>query len=140
MNDLDVAYCSLCNQAFGPLKRRVSSSRFMYARNSFLSLCSCAYASIIVETGKIRPIFAYHKPSLTIQHDSGNIFCHDCSTRKVPLPQLGYGTKPVRVCNGCFDVAYLVTYAIDEDHGLSTQVRTEMEEAILSFFFNSYLV
>jgi hypothetical protein len=53
---------------------------------------------------------------------SGNIFCHECSARKVPLPQLGYGTKPVRVCNGCFDVSYLVTYAIDEDHGLSTQV------------------
>ncbi|KAG1081947.1 hypothetical protein G6F42_022750 [Rhizopus arrhizus] len=80
VNDLDVAYCSLCNNAFGPLKRR------HHCRNC------------------------------------GNIFCHDCSTRKVPLPQLGYGTKPVRVCNGCFDVAYLVTYAIDEDHGLSTQI------------------
>ncbi|CAO3655029.1 unnamed protein product [Mucor fragilis] len=80
VNDLDVAYCSLCNHAFGPLKRR------HHCRNC------------------------------------GNIFCHDCSTRKVPLPQLGYGTKPVRVCNGCFDVAYLVTYAIDEDHGLSTQI------------------
>ncbi|KAI7870796.1 hypothetical protein BDF14DRAFT_1769854 [Spinellus fusiger] len=52
----------------------------------------------------------------------GNIFCHNCSTRSVPLPQLGYGTKPARVCNGCFDVAYLVTYTIDEDHGLSTQI------------------
>ncbi|KAI8386957.1 armadillo-type protein [Blakeslea trispora] len=52
----------------------------------------------------------------------GNIFCHECSSRNVPLPQLGYGTKAVRVCNGCFDVAYLVTYAIDEDHGLSTQM------------------
>ncbi|KAL9546078.1 hypothetical protein MBANPS3_006844 [Mucor bainieri] len=83
VNDLDVAYCSLCNHAFGPLKRR---------------------------------------PQLTIEYGSGNIFCHDCSTRKVPLPQLGYGTKPVRVCNGCFDVAYLVTYAIDEDHGLGTQI------------------
>ncbi|KAI9478786.1 MAG: hypothetical protein EXX96DRAFT_259719 [Benjaminiella poitrasii] len=52
----------------------------------------------------------------------GNIFCHDCSARNVPLPQLGYGNKPVRVCNGCFDVAYLVTYSIDEDHGLTTQM------------------
>ncbi|KAI8641760.1 hypothetical protein BD408DRAFT_417615 [Parasitella parasitica] len=80
VNDMDVTYCSSCNNAFGPLKRR------HHCRNC------------------------------------GNIFCHDCSTRKVPLPQLGYGTKPVRVCNGCFDVAYLVTYAIDEDHGLSTQM------------------
>ncbi|KAI8393568.1 armadillo-type protein [Radiomyces spectabilis] len=52
----------------------------------------------------------------------GNIFCHDCSSRSVPLPQLGYGSKPVRVCNNCFEVAYLVTYAIDEDHGLTTQM------------------
>ncbi|KAG2196323.1 hypothetical protein INT47_009318 [Mucor saturninus] len=80
VNDLDVSYCSSCNNAFGPLKRR------HHCRNC------------------------------------GNIFCHDCSSRKVPLPQLGDGTKPVRVCNGCFDVAYLVTYAIDEDHGISTQI------------------
>ncbi|KAI7885181.1 FYVE-domain-containing protein [Lichtheimia hyalospora FSU 10163] len=52
----------------------------------------------------------------------GHIFCHECSSRSVPLPQLGYGTKPVRVCKGCFDVAYLVTYAIDDDHGLPTQI------------------
>ncbi|KAI9311682.1 armadillo-type protein [Dichotomocladium elegans] len=52
----------------------------------------------------------------------GNIFCHECSSRNVPLPQLGYGSKPSRVCNGCFEVAYLVTYAIDDDHGISTQI------------------
>ncbi|KAI9488175.1 armadillo-type protein [Zychaea mexicana] len=52
----------------------------------------------------------------------GNIFCHECSSKSVPLPQLGYGSKPVRVCKGCFEVAYLVTYAIDDDHGLSTQI------------------
>ncbi|KAG1146197.1 hypothetical protein G6F38_005108 [Rhizopus arrhizus] len=52
----------------------------------------------------------------------GNIFCHECSSRSVPLPQLGYGTKAVRVCNSCFEVAYLVTYTIDQDHGVSTQI------------------
>ncbi|KAI9266057.1 armadillo-type protein [Sporodiniella umbellata] len=52
----------------------------------------------------------------------GNIFCQDCSSRNVPLPQLGYGTRPVRVCNDCFEVAYLVTYTIDQDHGVSTQI------------------
>ncbi|ORY90347.1 armadillo-type protein [Syncephalastrum racemosum] len=51
----------------------------------------------------------------------GNIFCHECSSRSVPLPQLGY-TKPVRVCKRCFEVAYLITYAIDDDHGISTQI------------------
>jgi hypothetical protein len=79
--------------------------------------------SIIVEIGMIREI---EKESIILTciycNNSGNIFCHECSSRNVPLPQLGYGTKPVRVCNGCFDVAYLVTYAIDEDHGISTQV------------------
>ncbi|KAH8555144.1 armadillo-type protein [Umbelopsis sp. PMI_123] len=53
---------------------------------------------------------------------SGNIFCHDCSNRSIPLPQLGYGTRPVRVCNQCLEVAYLVTYIIDEDHGSTTQI------------------
>ncbi|KAI9285763.1 armadillo-type protein [Umbelopsis sp. AD052] len=52
----------------------------------------------------------------------GNIFCHDCSSRSIPLPQLGYGTRPVRVCNQCLEVAYLVTYIIDEDHGSTTQI------------------
>ncbi|KAL1930085.1 hypothetical protein VTP01DRAFT_1239 [Rhizomucor pusillus] len=52
----------------------------------------------------------------------GNIFCNDCSSKSAPLPQLGYGSKPVRVCKNCFEVAYLVTYAVDDDHGLSTQI------------------
>ncbi|KAM3588960.1 hypothetical protein VKS41_001390 [Umbelopsis sp. WA50703] len=52
----------------------------------------------------------------------GNIFCHDCSNRSIPLPQLGYGSLPVRVCNQCLEVAYLVTYVIDEDHGSTTQI------------------
>jgi len=92
---------------------------------TFLSLF--VYHSITVETGK-DDLFLPFEAIANVAHDSGNIFCHDCSSRKVPLPQLGYGTKPVRVCNGCFDVAYLVTYAIDEDHGLSTQVRVDMEQ------------
>lgn len=80
VNDLDVSYCSSCNNTFSPLKRR------HHCRNC------------------------------------GNIFCQECSSRKVALPQLGYGTKPERVCNSCFDVCYLVAYSIDEDHGLSTQI------------------
>ncbi|KAI8064522.1 hypothetical protein BC940DRAFT_305928 [Gongronella butleri] len=52
----------------------------------------------------------------------GNIFCQDCSSKNVILPQLGYGSKPMRVCNDCFQVAYLVTYAISDDHGLPTQI------------------
>ncbi|CDS06801.1 hypothetical protein LRAMOSA09326 [Lichtheimia ramosa] len=61
-----------------------------------------------------------------MQYDVGTIVgtgnIRECSSKSVPLPQLGYGSRPVRVCNGCFEVAYLVTYAIDDDHGLSTQI------------------
>ncbi|CAO3616566.1 unnamed protein product [Cunninghamella blakesleeana] len=49
-----------------------------------------------------------------------------CTSCKNSFGQLrrrfGYGNKPVRVCKDCFEVAYLVTYIIDEDHGLSTQI------------------
>ncbi|KAF9967833.1 hypothetical protein BGZ70_007980 [Mortierella alpina] len=51
----------------------------------------------------------------------GHIFCHDCSSRSIALPQLGY-TKAVRVCNGCFEVAYLVAYCLSDDLGPSTQI------------------
>lgn len=32
----------------------------------------------------------------------GNIFCKDCSTHTLFLTELGYTTKPVRVCDNCF--------------------------------------
>ncbi|CAO3570669.1 unnamed protein product [Mortierella alpina] len=51
----------------------------------------------------------------------GHIFCYDCSSRSIALPQLGY-TKAVRVCNGCFEVAYLVAYCLSDDLGPSTQI------------------
>ncbi|KAI9239541.1 MAG: hypothetical protein BYD32DRAFT_410847 [Podila humilis] len=51
----------------------------------------------------------------------GHIFCHDCSSRSIALPQLGY-TKAVRVCNDCFEVAYLVAYCLSDDLGTSTQI------------------
>ncbi|KAG0215428.1 hypothetical protein BGX28_010133 [Mortierella sp. GBA30] len=51
----------------------------------------------------------------------GHIFCHDCSSRSIALPQLGY-TKAVRVCNDCFEVAYLVAYCLSDDLGPSTQI------------------
>ncbi|KAF9297884.1 hypothetical protein BGZ74_009605 [Mortierella antarctica] len=52
---------------------------------------------------------------------SGHIICHDCSSRSIALPQLGY-TKAVRVCNDCFEVAYLVAYCLSDDLGTSTQI------------------
>ncbi|KAF9578712.1 hypothetical protein BGW38_005368, partial [Lunasporangiospora selenospora] len=41
-------------------------------------------------------------------------------SRSIALPQLGY-TKAVRVCNDCFEVAYLVAYCLSDDLGPSTQ-------------------
>ncbi|KAG0258802.1 hypothetical protein BG011_003060 [Mortierella polycephala] len=51
----------------------------------------------------------------------GRVLCHDCSARSIALPQLGY-TKAVRVCNDCFEVAYLVAYCVSDDLGQSTQI------------------
>ncbi|KAG0246344.1 hypothetical protein BGX31_002955 [Mortierella sp. GBA43] len=51
----------------------------------------------------------------------GRVLCNDCSSRSIALPQLGY-TKAVRVCNDCFDVAYLVAYCISDELGQSTQI------------------
>ncbi|KAI6661097.1 hypothetical protein LOD99_13819 [Oopsacas minuta] len=32
----------------------------------------------------------------------GNIFCEDCSDQLMPVPELGWGTIPVRVCRKCY--------------------------------------
>ncbi|RIA93187.1 armadillo-type protein [Glomus cerebriforme] len=44
----------------------------------------------------------------------GNIFCQDCTSRKISLPQFGY-IKPERICNECFEIAYLVGYIISDE-------------------------
>lgn len=33
----------------------------------------------------------------------GNGFCEDCSSKTRPVPERGWGTEPVRVCDGCFE-------------------------------------
>ncbi|KAG2176378.1 hypothetical protein INT43_005612 [Umbelopsis isabellina] len=99
VNDLDQTHCHSCNNTFGPLRRRA-----MVSLNHF-------YRFIGRDNLPTNSSFTF----------SGNIFCHDCSNRSIPLPQLGYGSLPVRVCNQCLEVAYLVTYVIDEDHGSTTQ-------------------
>ncbi|KAG0076462.1 hypothetical protein BGZ92_002395, partial [Podila epicladia] len=43
------------------------------------------------------------------------------TSRSIALPQMGY-TKAVRVCNDCFEVAYLVAYCLSDDLGTSTQI------------------
>ncbi|CAB4380285.1 ARM repeat-containing protein [Rhizophagus irregularis] len=49
----------------------------------------------------------------------GNIFCQECTSRKISLPQFGYIT-PERICNECFEIAYLVGYIISDEP--STQI------------------
>ncbi|CAG8506887.1 26446_t:CDS:10 [Gigaspora margarita] len=49
----------------------------------------------------------------------GNIFCQECTSKNIALPQLGY-LKPERVCSGCFDIAYLIGYVISNDKSTQT--------------------
>ncbi|KAF9970720.1 hypothetical protein BGZ73_006512 [Actinomortierella ambigua] len=66
----------------------------------------------------------FRKWTLTRLHhcrQCGRVVCHDCSSRSLVLPQLGY-TKAVRVCSGCFEVAYLVAYVLADDLGPTTQI------------------
>ncbi|CAG8791027.1 3621_t:CDS:2, partial [Racocetra persica] len=49
----------------------------------------------------------------------GNIFCQECTSKNIALPQLGY-LKPERVCSGCFEIAYLVGYVISNDKSTQT--------------------
>ncbi|KAG0259850.1 hypothetical protein DFQ27_003839 [Actinomortierella ambigua] len=60
-------------------------------------------------------------PTLHHCRQCGRVVCHDCSSRSLVLPQLGY-TKAVRVCTDCFDVAYLVAYILSDDLGPTTQI------------------
>ncbi|GBB94613.1 hypothetical protein RclHR1_02390019 [Rhizophagus clarus] len=49
----------------------------------------------------------------------GNIFCQECTSRKISLPQFGYIT-PERICNECFEIAYLVGYIISDEQSTQT--------------------
>ena len=119
VNDIDVTHCTSCHSTFGPLRRRVSLTDIHLHKTKFKPVTFAASLQALVCSWMFE---AKQWLSCSLSC-SGNIFCHVCSSKSVPLPQLGYGSKPVRVCRGCFEVAYLVTYAIDDDHGLSTQVK-----------------
>ncbi|KAI9292868.1 FYVE-domain-containing protein [Neoconidiobolus thromboides FSU 785] len=41
----------------------------------------------------------------------GLIYCNTCCSRKTSLRQLGY-QDPVKVCEDCFEVAYLISYVL----------------------------
>ncbi|CAG8510281.1 10998_t:CDS:10, partial [Scutellospora calospora] len=76
----------------------------------------------------------------------GNIFCQECTSKNIALPQLGY-VKPERVCSGCFEIAYLVGYVISDDkstqihgaRGLLDIVERGNEQEISSFITNGGL-
>ena len=34
----------------------------------------------------------------------GEGFCDECSQRQLPVPERGWGAKPVRVCDKCYQI------------------------------------
>ncbi|CAG8530077.1 1621_t:CDS:10 [Diversispora eburnea] len=70
----------------------------------------------------------------------GNIFCQECTSRSIALPQFGY-VKPERVCSGCIEIAYLVGYVVSDDNstqlhgarGLLDIVERGNEQELLNF-------
>ncbi|KAF9402985.1 hypothetical protein BGX21_007730 [Mortierella sp. AD011] len=97
VQDQDAAACRICTRTFSAVRRKSGVNN--------------VHAAITVVNGGLT--------STSLM--SGQVFCHDCCSRSIALPQLGY-PKAVRVCNDCFEVAYLVAYCVSDDLGPSTQV------------------
>ena len=123
----------ISNQRFFPIS--ISRSRFSFYRPLIASLSPMVKRFVIshIEPMFRLPVsFIYVFPAQTqwpnrkflllhrcIFSISGHVLCYDCCSRSIALPQLGY-TKAVRVCNDCFEVAYLVAYCLSDDLGPST--------------------
>ena len=38
----------------------------------------------------------------------GRVFCDACTLQRVPMPALGYGAVPQRVCSACYSLALML--------------------------------
>lgn len=65
----------------------------------------------------------------------GNGFCQDCSSKTRPVPERGWGTEPVRVCDDCFEpVENSAPTASSEEGGESELTARKLGEALRSTF------
>nr|XP_037274458.1 zinc finger FYVE domain-containing protein 1-like isoform X2 [Rhipicephalus microplus] len=65
----------------------------------------------------------------------GNGFCQDCSSKTRPVPERGWGTEPVRVCDDCFEpVENSTPTASPEEGGESELTARKLGEALRSTF------
>ncbi|KAF9963834.1 hypothetical protein BGZ65_010476, partial [Modicella reniformis] len=139
VQDQDAAACQICDRTFNAVRRKVSSTSVWIKeiegwgndqltierehevtavpndpfQNGHILIMKTHQRQIPILVGKAQEIHHCRQ--------CGRVLCNECSSRSIALPQLGY-TKAVRVCNDCFDVAYLVAYCISDDLGPSTQI------------------
>ncbi|XP_070377757.1 zinc finger FYVE domain-containing protein 1-like isoform X2 [Dermacentor albipictus] len=65
----------------------------------------------------------------------GNGFCEGCSSKKRPVPERGWGTEPVRVCDSCFDKESDQAATASPEEGSESELTArKVGEAIRSTF------
>ncbi|GCC17655.1 zinc finger FYVE domain-containing protein 1-like isoform X1 [Chiloscyllium punctatum] len=65
----------------------------------------------------------------------GEGFCDGCSSKSKPVPERGWGSAPVRVCDGCYEAAVIRTDVEDEDGDESgTIIARKVGEAVQNTF------
>lgn len=65
----------------------------------------------------------------------GNGFCQDCSSKTRPVPERGWGTEPVRVCDDCFEPAENKTPTASREEGNESELTArKLGEALFSTF------
>lgn len=85
--------------AASPSRASTSSLLPRWTKETRCSECSCSFG-LLVRRHHCRAC--------------GRSFCYEHSTRKLRLPQLGYG-EPQRVCDACFEVHLLGGFAVGGD-------------------------
>ncbi|XP_059505367.1 zinc finger FYVE domain-containing protein 1 isoform X2 [Stegostoma tigrinum] len=65
----------------------------------------------------------------------GEGFCDGCSTKSKPVPERGWGSAPVRVCDGCYEAAVVRTDVVDQGGDESgTIIARKVGEAVQNTF------
>ncbi|XP_062895121.1 zinc finger FYVE domain-containing protein 1 [Mobula hypostoma] len=64
----------------------------------------------------------------------GEGFCDGCSSKSKPVPERGWGSVPVRVCDECYERAVVETEAANEDDERGTIIARKVGEAVQNTF------